>query len=47
MSDEPFYTPGKKPTPQPHYRPEKVERLWDVRKDDITWSCDLRLHGES
>lgn len=47
MSDEPFYTPGKKPTPQPHYRPEIVEWLWEVRKDHVTWSCDLRFHGES
>jgi hypothetical protein len=47
MSDEPFYTPGKKPTPQPHYRPQLTERLWEIRKDHVTWSCDLRFHGES
>jgi hypothetical protein len=45
--DEPFYTPGRKPTPPPHYRPAIVERLWEVRKDHVTWACDLRFHGES
>jgi hypothetical protein len=47
MSDEPFYTPGKKPTPQPHYRPKTTERIWELRKDHVTWSADLRFHGES
>jgi hypothetical protein len=47
MSDEPFYTPGKKPTPQPHYRPKTTERLWELRKDHVTWSADWRFHGES
>lgn len=47
MADEPFYTPGKKPTPIKHYRPESTERLWEIRKDHVTWSADLRFHGES
>jgi hypothetical protein len=46
-NDEPFYVPGRKPTPKPHYRPESSERLWEIRKDHVTWSCDLRFHGES
>ena len=40
VSDEPFYARGKKP-PAP-----MVERLWEVRKDHVTWTCDLRFHGE-
>ena len=39
--------PGKKPTPPKLYRPESSERLWEVRKDHVTWSGDLRFHGES
>jgi hypothetical protein len=38
VSDEPFYTPGKKPPPPKYYRPETTERLWDVRKDHVRWS---------
>jgi len=45
--DEPFYTPGKKPAPPPHYRPQLIEHIWELRKDHVTWSCDLRFHGES
>ena len=22
------------------------ERLWELRQDHITWSCELRYHGE-
>jgi hypothetical protein len=48
MSDEPFYTPGKKPTPKPPYRPQLIERsIWELRKGHVTWTCDLRFHGES
>jgi hypothetical protein len=47
MSDEPFYTPGKKPPGPKYYRPVSSERLWELRKDHITWSCPLRFHGES
>jgi hypothetical protein len=47
MSDEPFYTPGRKPTPQPHYRPQSTEPLWELRKDHVTWSGELRFQGES
>jgi hypothetical protein len=48
MSDnEPFYAPGRKPTPQPRYRPESTEPLWELRTDHVTWSAELRFHGES
>ena len=45
--DTPFYAPNRKPVPQRHYRPQLIERLWDVGADHVTWSCDLRFHGES
>jgi hypothetical protein len=47
MSDEPFHTPGKKPTPIKHDRRETVERLWEICNDDLRWSLDLRFQGES
>jgi len=46
MPDEPFYLPNLKPTATPRYRPA-TGPLWGRRKDHITWSCELRFHGES
>jgi hypothetical protein len=47
MSDEPFHTPAKKLTPPKHYWPASSERLWEISKDHVTWSADLRFQGES
>jgi hypothetical protein len=44
MSDEPFYAPGDKP-PAHVSRPD--ERLWTVRREHVTWSCELHFRGES
>ena len=27
--------------------PRPGEPLWSIRKDHVTWSCELRFHGES
>lgn len=44
---EPFDTPGKKPPPPNYYRPETTARLWEVREDRVSWTCDVRIHRES
>jgi hypothetical protein len=46
MSDEPFHTPGKKPQPRRTTR-TPCEPLWEFRKDHVTWSAELKFHGES
>jgi hypothetical protein len=40
MSDEPFYTPGKKPPPPRQPRPAG-EPLWECRHNHVTWSAEL------
>jgi hypothetical protein len=42
-----WYSPDRKPPPPRYYKPATTERLWELRKDHVTWSCDLRFHGES
>lgn len=45
MSDEPFYSPTRKPAAP--RQPKPGEPLWQLRKDHVTWSAELRFHGES
>jgi len=45
MGDDAFYTPGHVP-PTPRVRPRPAEPLWELRKDHVTWTCELRYHGE-
>lgn len=45
MSDQPFYAPNG--TSVPRRQPKPGERVWDFRRDHLTWSCELRFHGES
>jgi hypothetical protein len=45
MTDEPFYSPTWKAPPPKSRKPN--ERLWEFRKDHVTWSAELRFHGES
>jgi hypothetical protein len=42
-----WYSPNHKSPAPKHYRPESSERLWEIRKDHVTSSADLRFHGES
>jgi len=44
MSDQPFYSPELRP-PAPQ-KPSPGEPLWTLRKDHVTWSAELRVHGE-
>ena len=46
MSDEPFYSPTHKPAPVVR-KPRPTEPSWELRKDHVTWSAELRFHGES
>ena len=32
--------------PAPRCRPRPGEPLWSVQKGDVTWSAELRYHGE-
>jgi hypothetical protein len=32
--------------PPPRLRPP-TETLWKIRREHVTWSCELRFHGES
>jgi hypothetical protein len=43
MTDDP-YLAGHRP-PQRQRRPGEL--LWTVRKDHVTWTGELRFHGES
>ena len=46
MSDpDTFYAPNRAPTP--HRKPQPGEPIWELRHDRVTWSCELRFHGES
>ena len=45
MSDDAFYRPNRPPAPP---RPPKPgEPFWSLRHDHVTWSRELRFHGES
>jgi hypothetical protein len=33
--------------PAPRCRTRPAEAVWSIRKDHVTWSCELRFHGES
>jgi hypothetical protein len=43
MSDEPFYTPNRKPPPPPP--PRKGEPLWTIEKNGRQLACELRDDG--
>jgi hypothetical protein len=45
VSDDAFYSPTRKPVPARVPRPG--EPLWTLRHAGVTWSCELRFHGES
>jgi hypothetical protein len=45
VSDDAFYRPNRPPTPP--RQPKPGEPLWELRHDHVTWSCELRFHGES
>ena len=45
MSDDAFYSPNR--LPPPPRQPKPGERLWQERVNHVTWSCELRFHGES
>jgi hypothetical protein len=36
---------GYRPSPLGERRPGEL--LWTVRKDHVTWTCELKFHGES
>jgi hypothetical protein len=44
MGDDAFYRPNRQPPPPRVPRPG--EPLWSLRKDHVTWSAELRYHGE-
>jgi len=44
MSNDAFYRPNLPPLPPRAPRPG--EPLWTLRKDRVTWSAELRYHGE-
>jgi hypothetical protein len=44
MTDDPFYTPGRV-SPTRQARPGEL--LWTVRTDYVTWTFELRFHGEN
>ena len=46
MTDEPFYTPNRKPPPPPP-PPRKGEPLWTIQKAGRTLACELRDDGEA
>ena len=43
MSDDSLLWTHK---PDPRCRPRPGEPLWSLRKGDVTWSAELRYHGE-
>jgi hypothetical protein len=45
MSDDAFDSPNRRPPP-PRV-PKPGEPLWSVRFNHVSWSCELRFHGES
>jgi hypothetical protein len=45
VAAQPFYSPTWKPPAAKPRTPN--ERLWELQKAHITWSAELRFHGES
>jgi len=45
VSDEPFYSPNRTPTPL--RQPKPGEHVWTVFKPGRRIDCELRFHGES
>jgi len=43
-SDDSIYAPNHRPAVR---QPKGGEPLWSLRKEDVTWTCELRFHGES
>ena len=41
--DDPFYSPTYRPVPR---KPRAAEPLWELRRDGVTWTCELRYHAE-
>jgi len=41
--DDPFYSPTHRSAPRV---PRPGERIWELRADHVTGSCELRYHGE-
>ena len=44
MGDDAFYSPDLPQTLR--VRPRPAEPLWELRRNHITYSCDLHYHGE-
>jgi hypothetical protein len=44
VNDDAFYRPNR---PTPRRQPKPGEQIWTLHKDHVTWSCELRFHGES
>jgi hypothetical protein len=44
VTDDPFYSPTHRPPPRQR-RPGEL--LWTIRVNKVTWSAELRFHGES
>jgi hypothetical protein len=42
-SGDPFYTPG---LVIPRCVPRPGELIWEARHEHVTWTCELRYHGE-
>jgi hypothetical protein len=45
VSDDAFYSPNRPPVPP--RQPTPGEPIWSLRHEHVTWSCELRFHGES
>jgi hypothetical protein len=45
VSEQPFYKPNRTPPPPRTAKPG--EFLWELRREPVTWSGELRFHGES
>jgi len=41
--DQDFCLPGRKVPPR---QPQPGEAIWQIRVNHVTWSCELRVHGE-
>ena len=46
MNDDPFYFLPNRPPPPPR-QPKAGERLWEVRRNDVAWTTDVRFADES
>ena len=45
MSDDLFYLPNRPPVAP--RQPKPGEPIWELRRHHVTWSAELRFHGES